>query len=570
MKRNIIKYLAFTLLAASCSTDIDQLVLQGFDNVEPRELTAQGATTIVLDKNNEEGTALTLQWGEYSLSVSDDSYGVPDESIDCFVELSPTQDFAVVDTALLAKDDNVSFTQKKSFTNDELNRILSKKGYTRDAAADIYTRIRFDLGANKAPGYSNVLKLNITPYGIIFDRMELYSRDDITDAGKRKSLGMMLYSPDETGIYQGYISGTDWMNFFAMERDQTIWGTVPGSAFSIIKLTDDVEVGNTIYNFWLPSQAGCYRVTVDVNEQTWTSEEISSMKVVSSSGKQKPMTFDKNTNSWSGVIATKTAGETISFKASAWKKTADNEEGESTEITHDNLLTIGEVGTWLVTIDLNGATPTARYEATDQGEEADPEPDPEPEYASILMVPTSDWNTTLCRLFSPDNNGQYTGYYITTSGWENTLFKSEDGATIYGSKPNEQFTLYTADDRWSLWVDEQVGLYVYTADLNAMTWGYKYISKLTVAGSIAEGEVDMTYDQTTRTYYADVTVNNPAGWGVKIKVNDSWDDVLVKKADGMLGYKDGGDITLPAAGHYRMTIKLFDLARPASYEFIAK
>ena len=186
------------------------------------------------------------------------------------------------------------------------------------------------------------------------------------------------------------------------------------------------------------------------------------------------------------------------------------------------------------------------------------------------MVPTSDWNTTLCRLFSPDNNGKYTGYYITKSGWENTLFKTEDGETVYGSKPNEAKVLDSSDSRWSLWVDEQVGLYIYTADLNAMTRDYKYVSKLTVAGSINEGEVDMTYDATTKSYYADITVNNPAGWGVKIKVNDSWDDVLVKKADGMLGYKDGGDITLPAAGSYRMTVKLFDLSKPASYEFTAK
>lgn len=70
------KFLTAAVMAgsfASCSTDIEMPKLQGFDNLDPRELIAS-TNEVVMEGVNESNEAVTLTWGDYQLSVDNPSY----------------------------------------------------------------------------------------------------------------------------------------------------------------------------------------------------------------------------------------------------------------------------------------------------------------------------------------------------------------------------------------------------------------------------------------------------------------------------------------------------------------
>ena len=536
----IICHLAFSMMLVSCANDIEQPTLLGFDGAEARTLTAS-TTNVVLDGYQEEAIAVTFNWSNYDLTVSNPDYQVADESITPYMEFAKTADFLLIDTAMQVK------SSERSFTNSELNLILSKTGYQKRQQTPLYVRIRYALGENKAPQYSSTLSLQATAYGILFNRMDVLATD------KQRIVGT-LYSPTENGVYQGYMAATgDWMNFYLRERDNTIYGCVPENAYN---MTSDQD---NMWNFWLQNVADCYRVTADVNTKTWASERLMKMQLVSTSGKAHAMKFDRKENVYTAIVAT-TGAETFSAQATTTRYDIEHKDGsDGPVITLPGIVAIASAGTWLVTLDMSGEQPTATYEESSE--------QPVETYApALLMIDQDDWNNTKCRLFSPKGDGVYQGFYRTTKGWENFLLATEDKATIWGSLPGSQFVLDSSSDHWNLWGDEKVGLCLYTANLAESSWSQRYIDRLVVRGTIDGDFVDLAYDEATKTWQADITISQADGWGVKILLDDSWDDVLVKKADGKLGYNEGGDIKLPAPGQYRLVVNLFDMEN-LTYEF---
>ena len=540
---NIILALAVVAGLLACTKDIEQPRLEGFDGASQRALSAS-KTDVVLDGYNEDAGALTLSWENYDLSVSNPEYSVPKENISSYIELSKTALFAPADTSLLVKG------FEKTFTNKELNLIVSKLGYAKKVKASIYVRIRYVIGENIDPQYSTPLELMVTPYGIILDRMDVLATD------KQKVVGK-LYSPTENGIYEGYVAATgDWMNFYLQDKEENIWGCVPDNAYN---MTSDQD---NMWNFWLQSMAGCWRVTADVNTLTWGSAQITSMKLTGTSGKSREMKFDRKANTWTAVVSTDGAE---SFKAEAANKqySIDNKDGvDASPIVFDNLLTVNGAGNWTITLDMNGQTPSASYAKSEEGEQAS-YPD------ALIMINNDDWNVVNCRLYSTSHDGTYLGFYRTVKGWENFWLATEGKETIWGCAPGAQFTLDSSDQHWNLWGDEYVGLKRYWVSLADETWSETNIQKISVAGSIDGGNMEMSYDAASKTWNADIKVSDPDGWGVKILLNDDWGDVFVRKEDGVLGYNDGGDIKLPGTGAYRLSISLFDMEH-LTYEFIAK
>ena len=547
MKTNISNILAkisagccWALVLSACSSDIETPYLQGFDNAEARQLTAS-VNDITLDGNNEDATAVIFNWTGYDLTVSNPDYKVPEESITPFIEFSKTADFHTVDTTLQVKG------HEKSFTNSEMNLILSNTGYEKRVKTPLCARIRYAIGENKAPQYSHVLQMTATAYGIMMNRMDVLATD------KNRIVGT-LYSPMENGIYQGYVAATgDWMNFYLRERNNTIWGCVPEQAYNMSNDEDNM------WNFWLQNVADCYRVTANTNTRTWGSERILKMTLEGTSGKSRDMKFDRKENAYTAIVTT-TGNETFSANATTFRYDIDHKDGVNGDnISLPNILQIAEAGTWLVTINMSGEQPTASYGESEEEELVT--------YAPVLlMIDNNDWNNVKCRMYSPAGDGRYMGFYRTTQGWENFLLATEGRETIWGSLPGSQFTLDSAEGHYNLWGDEKVGLYIYSANLPESNWSQRFIEKLSVAGTIQGGNQQLAYNADNKTWYADITVTEADGWGVKILLDDNWSDVLVSKGDGQLGYNDGGDIKLPGTGKYRLTINLFDMQH-LTYEF---
>ena len=525
------KFLMSAVMAgslASCSTDIETPKIQGFDNLEPKELTAS-SNEVIMEGVNENSEAVTFTWGDYQLSIDNPAYHVPDKSITNYLEMSPTSDFSLMES--LAVEGNT-----KTFTEKELNPILIRLGYEPWQKTPLHVRVRYAVADNVEYQYGMSLEIKVAAYGLRLNRMDVLATDKATVLAA-------LYSPLENGVYTGYVAASAWMNFYLQERDNTIWGSQPGSAFTMSK--DMV----TAYNLWFPGTAGSYRVTADTKKVEWTAEYLSAMTLTSASGTDMEMTFKQSTNSWSCKVVT-TKAETFSAKAVTQMYNIENEGGATgTLIDFGSLLSIPEAGNWVVTIEMSGENPTAKYEVDEE---------PVVTYEPYLeIISPDDWNEVKCRMFSFNNDGTYMGFYYAGE-WENYKFATVGRETIYGSVPNSLRELDSSNESWNLYVESGAeGLYLYYAILPENYWNAEAITKLVVRGD-HDLESTMIYDKNTKVWTADLDIQE-VGWGMQILINDDWSNHFKSKGDGILGYLEGDNIMPPGSGRYRLTVSLYDM-----------
>lgn len=525
------KFLMSAVMAgslASCSTDIETPKIQGFDNLEPKELTAS-SNEVIMEGVNENSEAVTFTWGDYQLSIDNPAYHVPDKSITNYLEMSPTSDFSLMES--LAVEGNT-----KTFTEKELNPILIRLGYEPWQKTPLHVRVRYAVADNVEYQYGMSLEIKVAAYGLRLNRMDVLATDKATVLAA-------LYSPLENGVYTGYVAASAWMNFYLQERDNTIWGSQPGSAFTMSK--DMV----TAYNLWFPGTAGSYRVTADTKKVEWTAEYLSVMTLTSASGTDMEMTFKQSTNSWSCKVVT-TKAETFSAKAVTQMYNIENEGGATgTLIDFGSLLSIPEAGNWVVTIEMSGENPTAKYEVDEE---------PVVTYEPYLeIISPDDWNEVKCRMFSFNNDGTYMGFYYAGE-WENYKFATVGRETIYGSVPNSLRELDSSNESWNLYVESGAeGLYLYYANLPENYWNAEAITKLVVRGD-HDLESTMIYDKNTKVWTADLDIQE-VGWGMQILINDDWSNHFKSKGDGILGYLEGDNIMPPGSGRYRLTVSLYDM-----------
>lgn len=534
--KTLYKYLLAAMVAggtASCSTDIETPQLEGFDDLDPMELKAS-TDNVALEGVDENKEVLTLAWGTHQLTVDNPDYAVPDGSVENYIEMSATADFADVQETFA--DGN-----SKTFTERELNPVLVNLGFEEWQPAPLYIRIRYDIAENTAPLYSSTVEITASAYGIRFNRMDMLVSPD--DPGN--VLGS-LYSPAEDGVYTGYVAASSWLNFWLMERDNTVWGSLPGSAFTMKKYEGDTQA---TYNLWFPGVGGSFRVTADRNTLEWSAEYLKSMTLTSGSGNSTEMKFTMSANSWTATVRT-TGAETFTAVAATTMYNSANENGaDGQPIDFGQILTIPEAGDWLVTFNMSGGQPTATYAVDDT---------PAATYGPYLeMVDPGNHDDVKSRLYSPASDGVYTGFHYSGE-WENYKFATVDRSTVYGSMPNALTELSSASDSWNIYIDTGAeGLYYYTVSLPDNTWSYKAISKLVVRGD-HDLVSEMAYDKENKVWTADLDITAD-GWGMQILVNDDWGDIFKMKGDGVLGYNEGDNIPFPGTGKYRLTVSLFDM-----------
>ena len=222
--------------AVSCATDIERPELIGFGGSETKELTVS-TDKVIMEGLHEENPAVTFIWGDWQLYVDNPEYSVPEGSVEAFLEMSPKADFSPMESTPVEGNE-------KTFSEKELNLILLDLGYdtpeagTAAEGTPLYVRIRYAVSDNIEYRYSRTVRILAAPYPLHLNRMDVVSRDDRTE------VLASLYSPEENGIYSGYMTASDWLNFYLVERDETLWGSVPGSPYSMT--TDET----TFYNLW--------------------------------------------------------------------------------------------------------------------------------------------------------------------------------------------------------------------------------------------------------------------------------------------------------------------------------
>ncbi len=113
----------------------------------------------------------------------------------------------------------------------------------------------------------------------------------------RNETAMQLASPDENGIYQGFMGVNGWTNWWFREANNVLWGNLgkEGMTFHASSAADDH------WNFWFPDPSGCYFTTVNTVESWWSALHIDNLSVAGDLTGE--MTYNQRNNQWTLPIS---------------------------------------------------------------------------------------------------------------------------------------------------------------------------------------------------------------------------------------------------------------------------
>ena len=459
--RNLMMLLCALTALVSCDESGDKIYLDGF---KASDLMAS-ASDVKLSVDNSKDVVLSLAWQNPTLLSSDETKPAGSGVLKTYLQVSASENFTS------EKEYNVT-DLSKAFTGADLNAAAKDLGLTPDVSSPLYFRIKSQMGANLDAAYSNVCQVKVTPY--LIDMSYINILKEKTDVDHPLTY---LYSPNEDGIYAGYMNASSWLNFWGKENDGTVWGNV-GQDGHVYEM-DNTE---SAWNFWFPGQTGIYYTVVDTKAKEFKPTYIKAMQL-----NGEDMTYDAPNYAWIKVITTTADNTPISIVATGAeysKATATDDaaavvktmnytlaDGKMTAAAAAGSVNIAKAGTYTITVKV-GENSDLTYSIESGNQTA-----PEPEASNTLCMFSKDGNTLLA-VMNKVSDGVYTCKYKPTS-WENFRFifvgeNKDDKQTWYGAD-GEQFKLTSGDGAWDIWFGDENGEteFTVTADLNTMTWKYE-------------------------------------------------------------------------------------------------
>ena len=459
---NLIMLLCALIALVSCDESGDKIYLDGF---KASNLMAS-ASDVALSVDNSKDIVLSMAWQNPTLLSSDDTKPAGNGTLLTYLQASASEDFNAV------KEYTVS-NLSKAFVGADLNALAKDMGLTPGESAPLYFRIKSQMGANMDAAYSNVCKVNVTPYLIDMSYINIVNKN-------KDQILTYLYSPNSDGVYTGYMNVSSWLNCWGKENDGTIWGNTQTGDKPYAVLDNTGEC-----NIWFPATAGIYYTVLDTKseEKLFKATLIRSMKI-----NGEDMKYVATDYAWVKVITTSTDNTPISIVADGAeynKSTGDQgtpiaktmnytlADGKMTDSETAGSVNISKAGTYTVTVKV-GEHSQLEYSIV-SGDQTSSEP--ELEASNTLCIFSKDGNTLLA-VMNKVSDGVYTCKYKPTS-WENFRFiyvgeNKDDKQTQYGAD-GEQFKLTSGDDAWDIWFGNENGEteFTVTADLNTMTWKYE-------------------------------------------------------------------------------------------------
>ncbi len=455
---NLIMLLATVAALVSCNESGDKIYLDGF---KASELMASAAD-VTLSVGNSADIVLSLAWQNPTLLSSDETKPAGNGVLTTYLQAAVSEDFATVKEYTVTE-------LSKAFTGADLNTLAKDLGMTADQHAPLYFRIKSQLGANLDAAYSNVCLVNVTPFTIHMNTLAILNSD------KSKTL-TTLYSPEENGVYTGYMNASSWLNFWAQENDGTVWGNSSTDGTFAIDNTESA------WNCWFPGTTGIYYTVLDTQAKEWKATALTAVRV-----NEVAMSYDAANYVWVGVITTSAANTPMTIVATGaeYNKSTETDDskavaktlnytladGQMTDASTAGSVNIAVAGTYTITVKV-GENSQLTY-TIEEGDKTTPEP----EAKNTLCMFTKD-GSTLLAVMDKVSDGVYTCKYKPSS-WENFRFiyvgDSKDDKQIWYGADGEQFKLTSADGAWDIWFGDENGEteFTVTADLNTMTWKYE-------------------------------------------------------------------------------------------------
>lgn len=551
--KHLLPALALGVLCA-CDSDQDLAYLLGGDD----SLLGGGPQEIVLTPDTRDALALTLYWsGDGRLTLSDPALQAPVDAAVSTIQFSADEQFsAPLD---IATEKGAS---ERQFLGDELNGLLGRMGYTAGNMAPLWIRVRSALAANIEPQYTNTLRLDVQSYRISLQLAK------VLDASQGET-AMTLASPEENGIYQGFMGVGGWENWWLRENNNVVWGNLGESGKTFYASSDESH-----WNFWFPEPSGCYFSTVNTVEGWWSALHIDNIAV--SGDIAGEMTFNKKTMQWSlpvSLPAAKTISVALAGRGSLYdrettdagpaKEQAIGFAGTASDLAFGQSAGTIEVampaGETALVLDLSN--PMALTLAA--GEAAQ-----EPAVSQQLYFSgVTDWNgfDTYLTLYD-ESSLSYGGAHWIDSEWGyraytaqewSPAYKAADGATPLAGN------LVLAETDGNIPAPER-GLYVMDFNMKQLSYTLTPVETVAFVG-LGDDWSEHTMTQSAdnpEVFTAEFVKEKETPWGVKVLINHDWALFFGGSAGTLrLGHSDAttgfdGDNDLETGKTYVLTVDL--------------
>ncbi|MFT3739074.1 MAG: DUF5114 domain-containing protein [Breznakibacter sp.] len=533
----------------ACEKEGDKMILSG---LEASQLTTT-ETDVVLNTDNHSSLVLSLVWNSSTLTVSDQSVGIPSGFPIVMLQASATSGFETV-------AESQKTVTSQAYTGSELNTLAKNLGLTPDVASPLYFRIQSKFGPNTDPVYSNTVSVNVTPY--LIDMSILY----VLDKDQAQTLAT-LYSPASDGEYTGFMAATSWMNLYFREGDGTTWGNdgVSGTAFV---LSNDAS---TMWNGWFPGNGGCYWITMSTSDKAWTATLLPEISV--SGDVSASLAFSTSLKLWSGVITTTSDNAKIRLSSAAklYNSTTGTDDAaavattihfaESQSGVLDMAGAAGDInvpaaGTYTLKIDLTD--PTQWTYTLTPGEDTPEEEDIPYLYLAGIddAVTGPNWNfdVSIPKL----SNGTYAGVAYANSLWGYRMYVAASWGDYYTLGSSESSLVKNGDGNIPV---SGEGTFLISANLSALTYSMTELGdKVFLSGLNDTWDFNTTLDKTGEgTYTGTITVTAKSAWGFKIYIeSDNW-NYFFGGANGTLYYQGDGITDDATPGTYTLSIDLINM-----------
>lgn len=538
----------------SCDSDIDPVYVQPSD-----EVSLGGASgDIVLTPDNPQALAMTIYWsGDGKLALSDTLLQAPINAADETIQLSKDETFTT--TIDLSVEKGV---RSRQFLCEELNSLLGRLGYEAEEKAPLYIRIKSVLAANLEPSYSSTLKVMVQSYRIHLTLGTVLDRD-------WNETTMKLASPEENGIYQGFMGVNGWTNWWFREANNVVWGNLGQDG-----MTFHASSADDHWNFWFPDPAGCYFTTLNTQEGWWSGLHIDNLSVGGDLNGE--MTYNMKANQWMMPVNLPNAASvtiTVSGKGSLYnKETTDMGPAIAQNVAfggNSENLSFGETGS-TITINLPAGETTLVLDLSDPmalkigAGEAAPEPEAEPRlyFSGVINWDGFDDYISLY----DEGTLSYGGAHWVDSEWGYRAYPQPDWATAYkaaeGATPLSG-SLILAESDGNIPAPEK-GLYVMDFNMKELTYQLTKVETVTFTGLNDDwSEHPMVQSEDNpEVFTAEFVKEKETPWGVKVLINNDW-SLFFGGGNGslILGHSDAtsgfdGDNALTVGETYILRIDL--------------
>lgn len=546
---------AMLLGIASCASDIDPVYIEPTDD----STLGGGSHDITLNPDTPDALVLTLYWsGDGQISLSDPQLQAPVNYAEQIIELASDAEFANKFEITLDKE-----ARSYQFLNDDLNALLGRLGYEADQMAPLYIRIRSVLGANIDPTYSNVLEVNVQIY-----RISLVL-GTVLDSNWGET-SMRLASPEENGIYTGFMGVAGWENWWFREANNIVWGNLGEDGKTFYASSDDSH-----WNFWFPEPAGCYYTTLNTVEGWWSGLHIDNLTVAGDLAGE--MEFNRKTLQWTlpvNLPAATTVSITISGQGSLYNRgTTDMGPAIAQSVAFGGAsdgLQFGETGS-TISVEVPAGENTLILDLSDPqrwtltaGEAAE-----EPEVATLLyfsgLVTWGSVPDEYLTLYD-ESSLSYGGAHWIDSEWGYRVYPAQEWDPAYHAGAGStglSGTLMLAESDANIPAPE-AGLYVMDFSMKNLTYTLTAVESVTFTGLNDDwSEHEMVQSaENPEVFVGEFVKEKETPWGVKVLINHDWGlffgggsgTLLLGHSDAMTGFD--GDNDLEIGRTYLLTVDL--------------